>query len=60
MIIDMAAFRESGVNMLDIVNCFVDKYIFTHAAAVKILFPIVREQLETAKGERFREILKQL
>ena len=39
---DIAGLLDTGGNLIQLVNCFIDKWIFSKAKRVKILVPITR------------------
>lgn len=44
--IDIAGFRDTGGIMIDLVNCFIDKYLILQSKTIKILLPITKNEIE--------------
>lgn len=52
---DIAGLHDTGGNLIELINCFIDKWIFSHAKRVKILVPITQGQITEGRGQAARE-----
>lgn len=55
--IDMAGMLDSRGDTIDVLNCFMNKQVFSLAKSVKFIIPIIMEQLTAARG---MEIVRQI
>ena len=53
----MPGLLDSRGEIIDVLNCFMNKHVFTIAKSVKFIIPIVVEQL---KGARGIEVVRQI
>jgi hypothetical protein len=53
--VDIAGLHDSGGDLIQFINCFVNKSIFLRASQVKFLFPITYNQIKENRGANVRE-----
>ena len=54
---DIAGLMDTGGDLLEYINCFVNKKLFNMAKRVRFLFPITQDSIKEARG---REVIKQV
>lgn len=57
---DIAGFHDTSGDLIEFINCFVNKKIFLRANHVKFLFPVTHSQITTNRGVEVREQLQTL
>ena len=57
---DIAGFHDTCGDLIEFINCFVNKKIFLRANQVKFLFPVTHSQMTTNRGVEVREQLQTL
>lgn len=58
--IDIAGFGDTGGDMIELINCFVDQYIFNQSNSIRFLCPITYDQIYAARGDGVRSLVKQI
>ena len=53
---DIAGVQDTSGNLVDFINCMVDKYIFMKAKSVRFIAPISYSSLTGSRGMNVREI----
>ena len=54
---DIAGFKDTSGDLIEFINCFVNKKIFLRANTVKFLFPVTYNQLTNNRGADVKEQL---
>lgn len=56
--VDIAGFSDTSGDMIELINCFVDKFIFNNAKSVRILCPMTIEQITASRGTGVTDLIK--
>ena len=52
---DIAGFHDTSGELIEFINCFVNKKIFLRATQVKFLFPVTHSQITINRGVEVKE-----
>ena len=58
--IDIAGLNDSRGELVDLTNCFLDKYIFSRAKSLKFILAITYSQLTQSRNVGMQRVFEQL
>jgi len=55
---DIAGLHDTGGDLIELINSFVNKQIFIRAASIRIILPMTKAQIFESRGKGARELIK--
>lgn len=56
--VDIAGFGDSSGEMIDLISCFTDKFLFMNAKSIRFILPMTLDQIDNTRGQKVRDLVR--